>query len=69
MWPHHIVYEAGMVRSLRYPKRFGHARTVMSTGRWPSGETLTGSDAVVIAAYLKPCKDGRKAKGWKVTHE
>ncbi len=60
--PHQLVFEAGFVRSLRYPKRFGNAQTIISTGRWPSGETITGSDAAVIARYLKPCLDKRGSK-------
>lgn len=59
---HHLVFEAGMIRSLRYPKRFGNAQTIISTGRWPDGASISGSDAAVIAAYLKP-----STKRWKVT--
>lgn len=55
-----------MVRSLRYPKRSGFAQTVMSTGRWPSGETLTGSDAIVIAQYLKADAPKRRAHALRV---
>jgi len=68
-YPHRLICEDGMVRSTRYPKRCGNARVIISTGRWPSGETLTGSDAITIARYLIPCKDGRRSQGWKVTHE
>ena len=60
--PYHLVFDGHMVRSLRYPKRCGVARTVLSTGRWQSGETLSGSDAGIIARYLKPCTDGRRSK-------
>lgn len=53
--PHHLVFDAGgMIRSLRYPKRFGFAQVVISTGRWPDGASLCGTDALAIARYLKP---------------
>ncbi len=63
----HLVFEAsGMVRSLRFPRRFGSAHTILSTGRWPSGETITGSDAIVIARFLKPDVPKRRSKALRV---
>ena len=59
----HLVFETQVdgelfVSSLRFPRRHGHARTVMSTGRWQSTDRLSASDAIVIARALSPSKQG-----------
>lgn len=58
----HLVFEDGMVRSLRFPKRCGDAQSILRAGRWPSGESITGSDAVTIARFLKPDIPKKRAK-------
>ncbi len=49
-----LVFDAGVVRSLKKPKRQGDARSIIRAGRWPNGDMLTGSDAATIARYLCP---------------
>jgi hypothetical protein len=57
--PNHLQFEkdaAGelMVHSSKYRGRRGPARQIMRTGKWLSGETMTASDAIIIARKLVP---------------
>ncbi len=62
----HLVFESGGVRSTRFPRRSGDPRAILTTGRWPSGESLNGSDAMTLAQHLRPDAPGRRSKALRV---